>query len=189
MTIVVRQAVPQIRAGTRRVLRAGAHLRRRWVGLLALAAYLLGSLGVTRPGIPLTQTVTAGCCCPSADVQTGVCCCSGKVKLGACCSQTAAAPRSDDEKASAGPAGHDRPSSSCCSKPTGDDSVGLQFTACPCGPGAPDQFLLCGDPRLPVPGVTVSIAEEASRLPATSAAQCNAPAHEPPTPPPRLHSC
>jgi hypothetical protein len=148
---------------------------------LALAAYLFGSLGMTAPAAVLSGgnpgTRLAGCACPDADVRTGLCCCSGKAIARPCCASRRSQPETEQRE-------HGR-AGSCCSKQDSGDEPGLRFTSCPCGHSGPDQYLLCGDPRLTADPVQFRLQSEYSDIAAAADTDRERIALRPPTPPPR----
>lgn len=171
----------------RNLRRVGDCAGRRWIGALALAAYLFGSLGLAAPA-PLRHSLLArvGCSCPSADVQSGVCCCAGKPGGQSCCAQQPAADESRSPQVEElNSSESNGTQAGCCSRPADDGDAGPQIAACPCGSSGGDEILMCGDPRLVVPAVGICLDHASQPLLTGLTPFRDGRAHQPPTPPPR----
>ena len=156
---------------------------RRCAGMLALAAYLFGSAGLAAPAavsivVQSGDARPARCSCPDADVRSGSCCCTGKVVARTCCTNRLAPAASEPSESS-------RSGSACCAKHDSNDDAGLRLTSCPCGPTGPDQYLLCGDPRLSTDPIHFQPQPDLSAIATAPNSDRGRLTHEPPTPPPR----
>lgn len=177
----------------RRGMRIGHALRRRLVATLALVAYLSGSLGLAAPttisgSVDHILARPAGCACPDDAIRAGTCCCSGKALARPCCARHSGDPglkqqvrdANDSDSAPAPHAGRN-----CCRHESSPRPTGPQFNSCSCGHSGPDQYLLCGDPRLFADPVRFQFIPDLAAVSPTSLRRPARAAHEPPTPPPR----
>lgn len=162
-----------------------AALRDRWMGGVALFAYLFGSLGLAAPAaIRPASAVRVGCCCPAADVDSGVCCCAGKSNASSCCSNSTAV-RPTRQGAAVHIASMEARTSSCCQGDADKERAGFRLLACPCGQSAADEYLLCGDPRLTADGAAVLLIGDHAQLALPAVPLWSGKTDRPPIPPPR----
>lgn len=176
----------------RRSIRRAMTVRRRAIAAVALLAYLSGSLGLAAPAAPHVSDRPAlqppGCACPDQAIRAGTCCCSVTVVPRPCCAQRMADSERKQAVREPGTIGSSHESDSrgsCCARETPRQPAHPQFNSCHCGHGGPDQYLLCGDPRLSADRVRFRFMPDSSKVTTSAHWEAARSAHEPPTPPPR----
>src|SRR5262249_44263440 len=103
--------LPPAEAMPRQLTRWLTALRKRWLGVVALLAYLAGAIGLPLPvsvrGASTREQAASGrvhpvavhaCGCPVEERQAGTCCCcsthNGESSTGGCCGKPASEPES-----------------------------------------------------------------------------------------------